>query len=248
MKKFLAVIFSAIIISVSAVVLSGCGCSKTEDNISANPSTDVVGTWGERSDNVEVQFNDDGTCTIGGIVGTYQIDKDNKLTVTPNSDDSSSGSSPLVFEYYTGDGNSNNNITSVPADKWAISDGKLYINGYQYTKENNNGSSSSGNSDNNSSQNNSSSNNQSGSSNNSNHNSSSNKNQAGNNNSSGNNSSSNSSGNSSSGNSSSSNNNSSSNSNSSSSSTQGGSSSQLQNGEEDDILNIVETIDDNYDW
>lgn len=246
MKKFLAVIFSAIIISVSAVVLSGCGCSKTEDNISATPSTDVVGTWGERSDNVEVQFNDDGTCTIGGIVGTYQIDKDNKLTVTPNSNDSSSGSSPLVFEYYTGDGNSNNNITSVPADKWAISDGKLYINGYQYTKENNNSSSSSGSSDNNSSQNNSSSSNQNASSNN--NNSSSNKNQAGNNNSSGNNSSSNSSGNSSSGNSSSSNNNSSSNSNSSSSSTQGGSSSQLQNGEEDDILNIVETIDDNYDW
>lgn len=246
MKKFLAVIFSAIIISVSAVVLSGCGCSKTEDNISANPSIDVVGTWGERSDNVEVQFNDDGTCTIGGIVGTYQIDKDNKLTVTPNSNDSSSGSSPLVFEYYTGDGNSNNNITSVPADKWAISDGKLYINGYQYTKENNNSSSSSGSSDNNSSQNNSSSSNQNASSNN--NNSSSNKNQAGNNNSSGNNSSSNSSGNSSSGNSSSSNNNSSSNSNSSSSSTQGGSSSKLQNGEEDDILNIVETIDDNYDW
>ncbi len=138
MKKFLAIIFSAIIIAVSAVSLSGCGCSNSEDNnVSSNPDTEIVGDWGGRSDDVEVEFNDDGTCIIGGIQGTYEIDDDNTLTVTPNSEEGSESAEPLVFEYYSSDGD----VSSIPSTQWTIIEDKLYINGYQYTKENDESSS-----------------------------------------------------------------------------------------------------------
>lgn len=132
MKKFLAIIFSAVILAMGISILSGCGCSNNENQTSKTPSTNIVGNWGERSDDIEVEFNDDGTCTIGGINGTYEIDEENRLTVTPNNEGNSEESAtPLVFEYYNGDGN----LSSIPQNQWAISDNKLYINGYQYTKE-----------------------------------------------------------------------------------------------------------------
>lgn len=149
MKKFLAIIFSAAILAVSATAFSGCGCNKDESEISSTPDTDIVGSWGERSDNVEVEFNDDGTCTIGGINGTYEIDDKNRLTVTPNTEEGSNESAEsLVFEYYNGDGN----FSYIPQNQWAILDNKLYINGYQYSKEDTDSSSA----DNTSSNNNSS--------------------------------------------------------------------------------------------
>lgn len=154
MKKFLAIIFSAVILAVSAITISGCGCSKNESEVSTTPDTDIVGNWGERSDDVEVEFNDDGTCTIGGINGTYEIDDKNRLTVTPSVEEGSNESAEsLVFEYYNGDGN----FSSIPQNQWAISDNKLYINGYQYSKEDTN-SSNANSSSNNTSSNNSSSN------------------------------------------------------------------------------------------
>ncbi|MEE1056147.1 MAG: hypothetical protein UH239_02755 [Acutalibacteraceae bacterium] len=145
MKKFLAIIFSAILV-VSAIAISGCGCNKDESGVSNTPDTDIVGNWGERSDDIEVEFNDDGTCTIGGINGTYEIDDKNRLTVTPNTEEGSNESAePLVFEYYNGDGN----FSSIPQNQWAISDNKLYINGYQYSKEDTNSSSADNTSSNN---------------------------------------------------------------------------------------------------
>ena len=158
MKKFLAIIFSAAMLA-SAITLSGCGCSKNESGVSTTPDTDIVGNWGERSDDVEIEFNDDGTCIIGGINGTYEIDDENRLTVTPNTEEGSNESAePLVFEYYNGDGN----FSSIPQNQWAISDNKLYINGYQYSKEDTNSSSADNTSSNNTSSNdNNSSSNQS---------------------------------------------------------------------------------------
>ena len=110
MKRFLAIIFSAVVLSVSAFTITGCGCSK--DDTSQDPSTDIVGDWGGRSDNVEVEFNEDGTCTIGGVTGTYEIDENNKLTVTPNSDGETEPE-PLVFEYYTG-----NDTSGIQQNQW----------------------------------------------------------------------------------------------------------------------------------
>lgn len=232
MKRFFAVIFSAIVIAVSVVSLSGCGCSNPENNsTSSSPSTDIVGDWGERSDDVEVEFNDDGTCIIGGIQGTYEIDDDNTLTVTPNSEDDSESEESLVFEYYNSDGE----ISSVPSNQWTIIEDKLYINGYQYTKENDESSSNSGSSNTNASSD-SSSTNSSSSKNNA---SSSNQNSSNSNSS---NSSSNSSGSSS--NSSSSNSSSSSSNNNTSSSNSTSSIPEGVDGDEDAVLNIYENLDD----
>lgn len=134
MKKIISLIFSAIILTTSAIFISGCGCDNKEIS-SPEPQADIVGDWGGRSDNVEVEFNDDGTCKIGGVNGTYEIDDDKTLTVIPKSDkndNSSNSTKPMVFEYYSSD-----NVSSIPSNQWTISNGTLYINGYQYKKENN---------------------------------------------------------------------------------------------------------------
>ena len=125
MKKLLAVIFSAVVLAVSSFAIAGCGCSNS--GTSEEPATDLVGDWGGRSDDVEAEFNDDGTCVIGGITGTYEIDENNTLTVTPNSDGETQ-SEPLVFEYYNDD-----DTSAIQQNQWTIADNKLYINGYQYT-------------------------------------------------------------------------------------------------------------------
>lgn len=155
MKKFLAVIFSAIVLAVSAFTLAGCGCSN--DDISTEPATDIVGNWGGRSDDVEVEFKDDGTCVIGGVTGTYEIDENNTLTVTPNSNGEAE-SEPMVFEHFN-----NNNTSAIQPNQWAVNGDTLYINGHQYnntsidnsstvnTQDNANGSQNNGNTDNNSS-------------------------------------------------------------------------------------------------
>ena len=131
MKKFKAIILSAVILAVGTTFLTGCGCSNEEANgISDKPATDVVGEWGERSDDVTVEFNDDGTCIIGGVQGTYEIDEDNTLTVTPNGENGQD-TTPLVFEYY----NTDDEVISVPANQWSVTDDTLYINGYQYNKD-----------------------------------------------------------------------------------------------------------------
>ena len=226
MRKLAVILFSALILTVGGAILTGCGCSNSESSstssgsASTEPKKDVVGNWGGRSDNANASFNNDGTCEIGGVSGTYTIDKDNKLTVTPNSSDGTS-TTPMTFEYYT-----DSNYSSVPQNQWAISNNTLYINGYQYTKDSDSGQSGS-NSDNSSSGN--SSNNSSGSSSNSSSSGSS---------SSGSNSSS-------SGSSGSGNNSSSSNSSSSSSSgSENNSSSTLNEGDESDMVTIVDNIDD----
>lgn len=134
MKKIISLIFSAIILTTSAIFISGCGCDNKEIS-SPEPQSDIVGNWGGRSDNVEVEFNDDGTCKIGGVNGTYEIDDNKTLTVTPKSDkndDLSNSAKPMVFEYHSSD-----NVSSIPSNQWTISNGTLYINGYQYEKENN---------------------------------------------------------------------------------------------------------------
>ena len=231
MRKLAVILFSALILTVGGAILTGCGCSNSESSstssgsASTEPKKDVVGNWGGRSDNANASFNDDGTCEIGGVSGTYTIDKDNKLTVTPNSSDGTS-TTPMTFDYYT-----DSNYSSVPQNQWAISNNTLYINGYQYTKDSDSGQSGS-NADNSSSSN--SSNNSSGSSSNS---SSSGSSGSGNNSSSsgssgyGNNSSS--SGSSGFGNNS-----------SSSSSSNSSSSSTLNEGDESDMVTIVDNIDD----
>ena len=233
MRKLAVILFSALILTVGGAILTGCGCSNSESSstssgsASTEPKKDVVGNWGGRSDNANASFNDDGTCEIGGVSGTYTIDKDNKLTVTPNSSNGTS-TTPMTFDYYT-----DSNYSTVPQNQWAIANNTLYINGYQYTKDSYSGQSDS-NSDNSSSGN--SSNNLSGSSSNS---SSSGSSASGNNSSSsgssapGNNSSS--SGSSASGNNSSS---------SSSSASGNNSSSTLNEGDESDMVTIVDNIDD----
>ena len=233
MRKFAVILFSALILTVGGAILTGCGCSNSESSstssgsASTEPKKDVVGNWGGRSDNANASFNDDGTCEIGGVSGTYTIDKDNKLTVTPNSSDGTS-TTPMTFDYYT-----DSNYSSVPQNQWAIANNTLYINGYQYTKDSYSGQSDS-NSDNSSSGN--SSNNSSGSSSNS---SSSGSSASGNNSSS--------SGSSASGNNSSSSGSSASGNNSSSNSSSGSgnnSSSTLNEGDESDMVTIVDNIDD----
>ena len=221
MRKLAVILFSALILTVGGAILTGCGCSNSESSstssgsASTEPKKDVVGNWGGRSDNANASFNDDGTCEIGGVSGTYTIDKDNKLTVTPNSSNGTS-TTPMTFDYYT-----DSNYSSVPQNQWAIANNTLYINGYQYIKDSYSGQSDS-NSDNSSSGN--SSNNSSGSSSNS---SSSGSSASGNNSSS--------SGSSASGN----------NSSSSSSSVSGNdSSSTLNEGDESDMVTIVDNIDD----
>lgn len=224
MKKLAVILFSALILTAGGATLTGCGCSNSESSstssgsASTEPKKDVVGNWGGRSDNVNAKFNDDGTCEIGGVSGTYTIDKDNKLTVTPNSSDGTS-TTPMTFEYYT-----DSNYSSVPQNQWAIANNTLYINGYQYTKDANSGQSGS-NSDN-SSSGNSPDNSSSSSSNSSSSNSGSSKN------------------NPSSGSSSSSDNNSSSSNSSSSSSSNSSSSSTLNEGDESDMVTIIDNIDD----
>ena len=225
MRKLAVILFSALILTVGGAILTGCGCSNSESSstssgsASTEPKKDVVGNWGGRSDNANASFNDDGTCEIGGVSGTYTIDKDNKLTVTPNSSNGTS-TTPMTFDYYT-----DSNYSSVPQNQWAIADNTLYINGYQYTKnsyggqsDNNAGNGSSGSSSNSSSSGSSASGN----------NSSSNGSSASGNNSS-------SSGSSGSGNNSSS---------SGSSGSENSSSSTLNEGDESDMVTIVDNIDD----
>ncbi|MEF2920199.1 MAG: hypothetical protein U0O22_07025 [Acutalibacteraceae bacterium] len=134
MKKFITSVIAVAILSASAISLTACGCSRKEttdtNGLSDKPATDIVGEWGERSDDVTADFNDDGTCIIGGVQGTYEVDENNTLTVTPNSDGEQNTNSQ-VFEYYDSD----NTINSVPADKWAVTDDTLYINGHQYNKD-----------------------------------------------------------------------------------------------------------------
>ena len=142
MKRMIAVIFCALIMVTALAGLSGCGCSdKTIDSSSQTqkvkkPSEDIVGEWGERTDDADVQFNEDGTCEIGGVRGTYEVDDNNTLTVTPDTDSTreSDNPKPMVFEYYSGDVIN----SSVPSNQWAITDDTIYINGYQYRKTNTN--------------------------------------------------------------------------------------------------------------
>ena len=229
MKRFLAVIFSAVVLTASAFTITGCGCSNNNET-SPEPATDVVGEWGGRSDDVEAEFNDDGTCIIGGVTGTYEIDENNTLTVTPNSN-GETNSEPLVFEYY-----SNSDTSSIQQNQWTIVDDKLYINGHQYNSNTTDSSSSSNTTD-------SSANNQNSSS--ANNSSSSATTSSGVTDNSSSSSSSNSSNNSSSNSSSSStsSNSSSSNSSSSSSTSSDTEIEIIQNGEEEEIINIVEELD-----
>ena len=134
MKKLFAVIFSAILISASAIAISGCGCNK--DDTANQPATEIVGNWGGRSDEIEAEFKDDGTCVIGGVTGTYDIDENNTLTVTPNTNEETSAE-PLTFEHYN-----NNNTSAIQPNQWAIIDNVLYINGQQYNGATNNADSS----------------------------------------------------------------------------------------------------------
>lgn len=218
MKKFLAVIFFAIVLAVSAFTIAGCGCSNSD--ISQESATDIVGNWGGRSDDVEAEFNDDGTCIIGGVVGTYEIDENNTLTVTPNSDGETESES-LIFEYYDGNGTS-----GIQKNQWTINDNTLYINGYQYNS--NSKDSEETNNENNSSSSQSSSANSNNSS-----SSSVTPNKPADNNSSSN----------SSGSTNSSNISSSSSASDSSSSSSSTSSEVLQDGDEEQVANIVENLD-----
>ena len=138
MKRILSVILCMLIVMIAIVGLSGCGCADKNVNNSASavqqskePSEDIVGEWGGRSDDVSVKFNDDGSCEIGGIQGTYEVDDKNTLTVTPKSENENDAPQPMLFEYYSGDVIE----SSVPSNQWAIQDGTIYINGYQYTRQ-----------------------------------------------------------------------------------------------------------------
>lgn len=135
MKKFFAVIFSFVVLAAASTAMSSCGCSNSQNSsvsasqnssqqISSSPEKDLVGNWGERSDNVEAEFNDDGTCKIGGVNGTYSVDDKHTLTVTPDGDNAA----PMTFEYAPSDS------SSVAQNQWRVSGNKLYINGYQYSK------------------------------------------------------------------------------------------------------------------
>ena len=132
MKQIKIAVLTIVILAVSTMSMVGCGCNNTNNDtngISDKPATDVIGEWGERSDDVTVEFNNDGTCTIGGVQGTYDIDENNTLTVTPNGDNQNSSSS-MTFQYY----NTDDENFSVPADQWSVTDETLYINGHQYNK------------------------------------------------------------------------------------------------------------------
>lgn len=102
-------------------LLSFTGCSPSEKA----PAQGIVGTWGGRSDNVEALFDEDGTCIVGGVVGTYEVDEeDNTLTVTPNGGNT-----------YTYSWNDAEDVNSISSDEWGIVNDQIYINGYTYTKQ-----------------------------------------------------------------------------------------------------------------
>lgn len=131
MKKILTVAMAALMMMSTAVLLGGCGENNQEQSQSSSssasesdkkPSEAIIGTWGGRSDKAEVKFNEDGTCEIGGVAGNYKIDKDNKLTVTPKNGESQ------VFTWVESPEN-------IKPTEWTIKDGKIHINGYQYTNE-----------------------------------------------------------------------------------------------------------------
>ena len=138
MKKTITMIFCMLIAVTATGSLSGCGCSDraVSNDIaavsqSADPSEDIVGDWGGRTDGVDVNFKEDGTCEIGGIKGTYEIDENNTLTVTPDSEGENDNPQPMIFAYYSGDATA----SAVPSDEWVIQDNVIYISGYQYTRQ-----------------------------------------------------------------------------------------------------------------
>ncbi len=138
MKKIWSIMLCGIAVMTVMTGFSGCGCTdkNAESGVSAaeqskEPSEDIVGEWGGRSDDVSVKFDDDGNCEIGGIKGTYEVDDKNTLTVTPKSENENDTPKPMVFEYYSGDASG----SAVPSNQWTIQDGTIYINGYQYTRQ-----------------------------------------------------------------------------------------------------------------
>lgn len=117
MKK---IAFICLIILITCTTFMA-GCSNDTQNINNDvKAEDIVGYWG-RSGKVMHTFESDGTCIIGGIVGTYQISEDFVLTTTPN------GGDAMVFLYSDSEENIENN-------EWFLKAGeKLYINGSQFS-------------------------------------------------------------------------------------------------------------------
>lgn len=142
MKRILTIAIAALMVMSTAVLFGGCGendqnqskSSASDSSIETDkkPSEAIIGTWGGRSDKTEIKFNEDGTCEIGGVAGNYKVDKDNKLTVTPKNGDEQ------VFTWVE-------SSEGIKPAEWTIKDGKIYINGYQYTNvtDNKNNTSSS---------------------------------------------------------------------------------------------------------
>ena len=109
-KKTLAVL-CLFILCVAAL------CSCTTEQPTPDPDA-IIGQW-EYWDQVWCEFNEDGTCLIGGTTGTYSVSDDMVLTMTPT------GGDPQSFAW----AGSKENITT---NNWFIADGALYMNGGVY--------------------------------------------------------------------------------------------------------------------
>ena len=75
MKKYLKVLLVALVLSVSVLVLTGCGKEKEE-------KITIVGKWQSKDYSAYVYtFNEDGTGDYSGAKFTYKTE-DNKISIT----------------------------------------------------------------------------------------------------------------------------------------------------------------------
>lgn len=118
MKKLVAVILSCALLLTVSMLFTACGEEETA------PKTGILGVWGGRGDDTQVQFNDDGTCVVGGTTGTYEVKDDKTLVMTPN------GGSQVEFKW------SGEATDKLKENEWTISGDKIKINGYEYSKDN----------------------------------------------------------------------------------------------------------------
>ncbi len=78
MNKHFRIAVIALTVLLTAVLLCACSGSTTADELKLS----LIGEWG-RLDETMHYFYEDMTCVIGGTQGTYDIDDDLNLLLTP---------------------------------------------------------------------------------------------------------------------------------------------------------------------
>ncbi len=108
-----------IIAALLAVTLafSGCSNSSSADEVKAS----VIGEWG-RLDETMHYFYSDMTCIIGGIQGTYDIDDDLNLLLTPMD------GTQTTYEWAQSSGDADT------SNYWYLDGDTLTVNGNTFTR------------------------------------------------------------------------------------------------------------------